>query len=196
MSRKPRILALMGSPRGEALIAHLLRVGAEGASAAGAEVTTVFLADLPLPVYDSDWEAEHGIPENARTLRTFVSENHGLLVATSELNGGYSTLLKNAIDWATRVDVFDESTGSVFAGRAAALISASTEPFGGMRSQVALQLALTGLGTMVIPTVFAMNSANKDGDVMAKAEQAVHRIGHSLAQVTAKLVPGGAATWI
>ena len=196
MSSKPRILALMGSPRGETLIGHLLRAGADGATSAGAEVTTVHLADLPLPVYDSDWEAEHGIPENARTLRAFVSEHHGLLIATNELNGSYSGLLKNAIDWATRIDDFDENKGSVFAGRAAALISTSDEPHGGVRSQVALQLTLSGLGTLVIPTFFAMNTRRQDADAVANAQGEVHRIGARLADVTARLIPEGLPAWL
>jgi NAD(P)H-dependent FMN reductase len=85
---KPRILAFSGSPRRDSLNRWLLDLAVSGAKAAGAEVTLVNLVDHPLPVYDADWEAEHGLPDAARTLQLLVMEHHGLLIATPEHNGG------------------------------------------------------------------------------------------------------------
>jgi chromate reductase len=194
VNAKPRILALLGSSCGESLIGSLLRAGAEGAAAAGAEVTTVNLGELPLPIFDSDWEAEHGVPENARTLRTFISENHALLIATPEHNGGYSALLKNAIDWACCIDGLDEGQEPLFSGRAAALICASTEPLGGLGSRITLQLTLSAMGVLVIPTRFAA-SPHSDAARADSATNEARRVGAMLADVTSRLVPGGTAAW-
>jgi chromate reductase len=196
VSSRPRILALSGSPRIESSINRWLSIAADAATSAGGEVTMVNLVDFPLPIYDSDWEAEHGIPENARTLRTFILENHGLLIATPEHNGSYSTLLKNAIDWANRSDEMDQRTESVFAGRAASLILSSTGDCEGLRSEIALHLTLSRLGALVIPTTFVLygNSgavSPSAGDAEDCEGRRLRQIGASLAAVTAGLVPDG-----
>lgn len=158
------------------------------------------LVDFPLPIYDSDWEVEHGIPEHAKTLRTFILENHGLLIATPEHNGSYSTLLKNAIDWANRSDESDQPTESVFAGRAASLILSSTGDCEGLRSEIALHLTLSRLGALVIPTTFVLyGHAGAEATDADKGEDSevrrLRRIGASLAAVTAGLVPDGRSAW-
>ena len=56
------------------------------------------LAHFPLPIYDGDWEAEHGLP-NARAPKALLAQHHALLVDIPEYNGGYPALLKNALDW-------------------------------------------------------------------------------------------------
>jgi chromate reductase len=42
------------------------------------------LLDFPLPIYDGDWETEHGLPERARALKALIAEHHALLIATPE----------------------------------------------------------------------------------------------------------------
>ena len=60
-----RILAFAGSAREASVNKQLVRVAAEGARAAGAEVTVLDLRELPMPLYDGDLEERDGIPANA-----------------------------------------------------------------------------------------------------------------------------------
>jgi chromate reductase, NAD(P)H dehydrogenase (quinone) len=140
-----RILALSGSSRRESLNQRLLDQAALGAHAAGAEVTSIRLSDFELPVYDADWEAEHGLPTGAEALKALLAGHQGLLIATPEHNGGYTALLKNALDWMSRPSGFA-------AGKVSALVSASPGLLGGMKSQLSLQIVLVKLGALVIPT--------------------------------------------
>ena len=74
----PRILAMAGSARKASFNKKLVAEATERARDAGAEVTLVDLRDYPMPLYDGDLEAESGIPEQAKALRSLMLEHHGL----------------------------------------------------------------------------------------------------------------------
>jgi chromate reductase, NAD(P)H dehydrogenase (quinone) len=107
------ILALSGSSRRDSLNQKLLDRAVLGAREAGAEVTPIRLSDFALPIYDADWEAEHGLPEGAQKLKALLASHRGLLIATPEHNGGYTALLKNALDWMSRPNGFPSGGRSV-----------------------------------------------------------------------------------
>lgn len=70
----------------------------------GVAADVIDLTDYPMPIYDGDLEQRHGIPGSARLLTSRLAEYDGLVLLTPEHNGGPSALLKNTIDWVTRVD--------------------------------------------------------------------------------------------
>jgi NAD(P)H-dependent FMN reductase len=180
-----KILALCGSSRGDSLNRKLLDIAAQGAADAGAQVSLIRWLDFPLPIYDGDCEAEHGLPERARALKALLAQHHALLVATSEYNGGYPALLKDALDWASRPIESDPTGLEVFAGKVTALISASPGLLGGMRAQIALQISLNKLGLLVIPNSFALSMAHQAFDEQrclkdGNADQNVRRVGAAL----------------
>lgn len=70
----------------------------------GVHAETIDLADHPMPFYDGDLESEQGQPSEAIDLHDRLARLDGLIFATPEYNGGPSALLKNTIDWITRVD--------------------------------------------------------------------------------------------
>src|SRR5260370_27526788 len=90
-----KILAFSGSSRRDSLNQKLLDRAVLGAREAGAEVTPIRLSDFPLPIYDADWEAEHGLPEGSQKLKGFLAGHQGLLIATPEHNRGYPPLPPN-----------------------------------------------------------------------------------------------------
>lgn len=154
-----RILALSGSSRRNSLNQKLLEIAMIGACGAGAEVTPVRLSDYGLPLYDVDLEAERGLPDGVVALQELMARHDAILFATPEHNGGYTALLKNAIDWTSRPRPNGSSGIALFAGKVAALISASPGPLGGIRSQLALRMVLEKLGMVVIPEEFALSFA-------------------------------------
>src|SRR5215831_8860589 len=98
----PRILAFAGSTRRESFNKKLVPIAAKGARDAGADVTLIDLKDFPLPLFDQDFESEHGMPENGKKLKTLFIEHDGLLIASPEYNSSITGVLKNAIDWVSR----------------------------------------------------------------------------------------------
>jgi len=179
------ILALSGSSRRGSLNQKLLDQAADGARAAGAEVTSIRLSDFELPIYDADWEAEYGLPKGAQALKALLADSQGLLIATPEYNGGYTALLKNALDWMSRPNGFPS-------GKVAALVSASPGLLGGVKSQLSLQIVLNKLGVHVIPESFALGAAHQFFDAEgslkdANVESAVRRVGAALAEMVIRL---------
>jgi len=187
-----KILALSGSSRRDSLNRKLLEIAAQGARESGAEITTLQLGELALPLYDQDLEADSGLPAGARQLQALMTEHHALLIATPEHNGGYTALLKNAIDWASRPREDGSSGLTAVAGKAVAVVSASMGPLGGARSQIALKLVLDKIGMIVIPQAFALgvgHLAFDDGGRLkdANVDILVRSVGAALHKVASKL---------
>src|SRR5574341_318448 len=102
MSDNPKIIALAGSTRSGSYNKLLVKIAADGAREAGADVTYIDLRDYPMPIYDGDLEDREGLPANGRKLKDIFLANQGLLIASPENNGSFSAVLKNTIDWLSR----------------------------------------------------------------------------------------------
>ena len=163
MTAETKILAFGGSLRAASWNYKILEVAAQAARRAGASVTCVHLRDLPMPLYSEELEREQGLPENARRLKQLMIEHDGLLIASPEYNSSVSGVLKNAIDWASRREG-NEPGLAAFAGKTAALISASTGALGGLRGLVHLRAILGNMQVMVVPRQYAMPQADRQFD--------------------------------
>src|SRR6202163_3516037 len=108
-----KILVIPGSLRTGSLNARLAAVAAYQFAQAGAEVTRLSLADFPLPIYDGDLQSKSGMPKNALNLKRMIGAHHGVLIVTPEYNASVPPLVKNTIDWVTRVQDGQESRGQV-----------------------------------------------------------------------------------
>src|SRR3546814_6336846 len=84
-----------------------------------------------------------------------------LLFVSPEYNGSLPPLLKNAIDWASR-PTGDESLVALTAyrGKAAAIMSASISPFGGLRGLMHLRQILSTIQMLVIPEQVVVPAAH------------------------------------
>nr|WP_244327912.1 NAD(P)H-dependent oxidoreductase [Roseibium sp. RKSG952] len=133
---------------------------------ADAQVTQISLADYPLPLYDGDLEDNDGVPENARKLKRVIQGHDGVFIACPEYNAGITPLLKNALDWVSRVKDPDAGGVSVFKGRVFALGAASPGNFGGMRGLIGTRSILeVGLGALVLPEMVSIPGAGAAFDV-------------------------------
>jgi len=129
-----KILIIPGSLRSGSHNVRLAGAAMAELVEAGAEVSLISLADFPLPIYDGDLEARSGVPTEAVNLKRMIGAHHGVLLVSPEYNSSPPPLLKNALDWVTRVRERDEPPGRAMRGRPFALASASTGRFGGARS--------------------------------------------------------------
>ena len=145
------IAVIVGSTREGSFNRALGELAAASLEAQGASVTRVDLADFDLPLYSAALEA-NAFPADALKLKALFAAQDGLLFVSPEYNGSLPPLLKNAIDWASR-PTGDESLIALTAyrGKAAAIMSASLSPFGGLRGLMHLRQILSTIQMLVIP---------------------------------------------
>jgi len=162
----PKILVIPGSLRTGSHNAKLAAVIAYEFAQAGIDVTRISLADFPLPIYDGDLQSKSGVPKNAINLKRMIGAHHGVLIVTPEYNASVPPLLKNAIDWVSRVHELHEARGEVFRGRAFALAGASQSRLGAARALQALRLILTSCHANVIASQLTLAFAHEAYDDM------------------------------
>ena len=172
-----KILAISGSLRQDSFNSAALKTAAELAGDS-AEFTFASLADIPL--YDQDLR-DKGVPDAVETLQQQVLKADAILFSTPEYNYSVSGVLKNAIDWLSRVDP------QPFADKPVAVMSASMSAFGGARAQYDLRRILIYLDAHFVnkPEVmisfahkkFDDNGALKDEDTRKFIGDLVEALG-------------------
>lgn len=168
----PKILVFAGSIRSGAYSGKTADIAQHELAKQGAEVTRISLADYPLPIMDEDLEAEMGIPENAYKLARLFAAHDALLICTPEYNGSMPPLLKNTIDWVSRISQDDGKPLKPYPGRVVGICSSSDGHFAGIRSANHLRSVLSHIQMEVIaPQVSVPNGAeafDDDGNFVAE----------------------------
>jgi NAD(P)H-dependent FMN reductase len=171
-----RLLFFAGSTREGSYNKKLALLARHIAEANGIEAVFVDLKDYPMPIYDGDLEAAEGPPERARAFKALLGEYGGVFIASPEYNSSVTPLLKNTLDWVTRVRAKGESGLEVFQTRVFAIGGASPGYYGGMRSLLHLrQILAVGTGAPVIPQQVAVPRAasafEEDGSLKDETQQ-------------------------
>ncbi len=176
MPHTPKLLFLAGSAREGSHNKQLARLAAQIADANGIAATFADLGDYPMPIYDGDHEVQSGVPDNARKLKALFQVHDGIFIAAPEYNASITPLLKNALDWISRVREEGEPPLQVFKTRVFAISSASPGRFGGVRGLITLrQVLAVGLQAMVLPEQVSVQHAadafDEKGHLKDKAQQ-------------------------
>jgi len=161
-----KILVIPGSLRTGSHNVRLAAAATYEFAQAGVDVTRISLGDFLLPIYDGDLQAKSGVPKHAVNLKRMIGAHHGVLFVTPEYNSSVPALVKNTIDWITRVQDPQESRGQVFRERPFAIAAASEGRLGGTRALAALRLILSACHAIVIPNQLALSFANQAYDDM------------------------------
>jgi chromate reductase, NAD(P)H dehydrogenase (quinone) len=182
----PKILVMAGSLRAGSHNRRLAALIAKELALAEAEVTRISLADYPLPLLDADLLAAAGPPDNAVKLKQMLATHQGVFIASPEYTASVTPLLKNAIDWITRVRERNDVPYAAFKDRVFALGSASARADGGLHALLALrQILEVGCGAMVLPEQINVGRADeafddmdnlKDQDLTAALKDMVRRL--------------------
>ncbi|WP_274423518.1 NADPH-dependent FMN reductase [Chelativorans sp. YIM 93263] len=147
----PRILVFAGSTRSGALSGKTADAATKELALQGADVTRISLLDYPLPILNEDLERDKGVPENAVKLARQISNQDGVLIATPEYNSSLPPLLKNTIDWISRVSTDAQGRPMrAFSGKPVALCSSSNGGFAGVRAIAQLRAVLVHIQAEVI----------------------------------------------
>lgn len=125
-------------------------------------------ADLRLPLYDGDIEKGPGIPDEVTRLAEQIKAADAVVISTPEYNKALPGVLKNALDWVSRVP------GGVWRDKPVAIMSAADGRAGGDRAQFSLRLCMVPFRARVLPGPEVMvadssNAFDEDGRLKDKA---------------------------
>jgi chromate reductase, NAD(P)H dehydrogenase (quinone) len=83
------------------------------------DVEIIDINDYEMPIYSSDLEEAHGIPEAASRFLDKIAQADALVISYAEHNGNYTVAYKNLFDWASR------KNREVYQGRPIVMLSTS-----------------------------------------------------------------------
>ena len=105
---------------------------------------TYHQTNLRLPLYDGDLEKD-GIPPEVQALADQIAAADAVIVVTPEYNKGVSGVLKNALDWVSRVQ------GNPWRDKPVAILAAAAGRAGGERAQEMLRWCLNPFRPRMLP---------------------------------------------
>jgi chromate reductase, NAD(P)H dehydrogenase (quinone) len=163
----PKILIIPGSLRTGSHNARLAALAAKELTLLEAEVTRISLEDYTLPLFDADLASSSGLPPAAVQLKRMLLAHQGVFITSPEYSASVTPLIKNTIDWISRVRDPGEPAYAAFKGRVFAIGAAANSGLGGVRSLMALrQILELGCGALVIPEQIAVPRAEQAFDEM------------------------------
>jgi FMN reductase len=146
-----QVAGICGSLRTGSFTRMALQVALAGAKEAGARTRLIDLREYHLTFCDGK-EDESGYPQDVFTLRDEVRAAQGIILATPEYHGGYSGVLKNALD----LMGFEE-----FEGKMLGLVGVSGGGMGAFGALNNLRAVGRALHAWVIPEQAAIPEAWK-----------------------------------
>ena len=184
----PKILVFAGSNRIGAFSGKLAAAAAIELGKTGADVTRISLIDYPLPIMDEDLEREKGIPENAYKLARMFAAHDGMLMCSPEYNASIPPLLKNTLDWVSRISKDNGKPLKPYQGKIAALCSSSDGALAGIRGLVHLRAVAMNIGMTVISEQCSIAKASEafdDGGQLrdARSQAALSKVANTLIQM-------------
>lgn len=173
--RQPRILVFPGSNRTGSWNAKLAGRLMEALSDLDCEPSLITLRDYPMPIFDQDLEDRDGPPEAALKLARLFHEHDGVIVVSPEYNTSVTPLVKNTVDWVSRVS--SDAAGPLipYRNKVFGLASASPGKFGGIRGLFHLRATLGNCGAFVIPGQVSITLAEKAFDEKGELVDAANR---------------------
>lgn len=141
MAEQLKVLGVCGSARKASFNMAALRACKELAPA-GLSLSFASISDIPM--YNQDL-FDAGVPESAKRFHAEIAAADGVLIATPEYNFSLPPLLKNAIDWVSKMP------NQPFMNKPVAVFSSSQGPLGGARVQYDVRRIIVQLWGLVLP---------------------------------------------
>jgi chromate reductase len=149
------VISICGSLRKGSYNAALARMAPKLAPAGMSIAPAPPIGSFPL--YNFDVQESAGFPDAVNDLAGAIRKADGVLICTPEYNWSIPGVLKNAIDWLSRLK------DQPFAGKPVALQSAAGGLLGGSRAQYHLRQSLTSIDALLFgrPEVIVTFAAQK-----------------------------------
>lgn len=150
-----KLLLIPGSLRKDSYNKKLLRAVEAHLADKSVDTTTLDLQDFPMPMYDGDLESQSGISESIQALGTHLLNADALIVSTPEYNGSIPGVLKNMVDWVSRLKPMP------WPGKHLLLMGASPGALGAVRGLWHTRVPFEVLGCHVYPEMFGLSKAHE-----------------------------------
>jgi FMN reductase len=177
MAKSLLVVGICGSIRDGSYTRNALEIALRGAEEGGATTELIDLRDYQLIFCDGK-DDENKYPKDVFRLREAVRPARGIILATPEYHGGYSGVLKNALD----LMGFDE-----FEGKMLGLVGVSGGKMGAFGALNALREVGRALHAWVVPNQAsvpeAWNVFDKKGELKDEGlEKRLKEVGRQVAQ--------------
>lgn len=143
-------LLISGALRKDSVNTQLLRMAAHHLEIPAKSI--IDLNEFTIPLYSGDIEAV-GIPEGVKRLGDLVTKTQALIVSSPEYNYSISGVLKNVIDWLSRIRPMPLTKKPIL------LMTASPGQIGGIRGAWQTRIPFEGLGNYVYPEMFSLSNS-------------------------------------
>jgi len=157
MSANVKVIAICGSLRKKSYTRMSLQLALQAVKELGANIELIDLTTFDLKFCDGS--ATDPIPEDVIKLRKLVNDAQGIILGTPEYHGGYSGVLKNALD----LMGFDE-----FEGKMMGLVGVSAGSQGASEAINALRTVGRALHAWVVPEQVSIPYVDKVFDENGK----------------------------
>ena len=171
------VVGICGSIRSGSYTRMALKIALEGAQEVGVQTQLIDLRDYDLVFCDGK-EDESAYPEDVFKLRREVKQARGIILGTPEYHGGFSGVLKNALD----LMGFDEIEGKMIG-----LVGVSGGAMGAANALDSLRTIGRALHAWLIPEQASIPEAWKVFDESGKMKNAdledrVREVGRKVAR--------------
>lgn len=162
--RSLRLLIFSVSLRTDSLNTRLAKLASTIVEKNGGHVDFASMAEFDCPSFNGDVEQKAGIASGAQEFSNRILANDAFIIACPEYNGSMPGLIKNSIDWASRIrpQPFNEKHGL--------LMSASPSMAAGNKALWSLRVPFEHLGARIYPDMFSLAMAhqgfNADGTLV------------------------------
>src|SRR3989344_289181 len=120
----------------------------------GIETDKAEFSEFDMPLYDGDVNEKQGLPPGALKFIQRMQAADGLMISSPEYNFSTPGILKNLIDWISRLQPMPWKKQNIF------LMSASPSLVGGNRGLCHTRVPLEACGAIVYPDMFSLSSAH------------------------------------
>ena len=171
------VVGICGSIRSGSYTRMALKIALEGAQEVGVQTQLIDLRDYHLVFCDGK-EDESAYPEDVFKLRREVKQARGIILGTPEYHGGFSGVLKNALD----LMGFDEIEGKMIG-----LVGVSGGAMGAANALNSLRTIGRALHAWLIPEQASIPEAwkvfDESGNIKdANLEDRVREVGRQVAR--------------
>lgn len=186
IARPLLVVGLGGSLDGDSSSRAALQVTLDGAAQAGAQTLLLDLRDLDLPLYI------HGMtpPSGARRLIEAVAQADAMVWSSPLYHGTISGALKNALDW---LELLAHRDPPYLTDKVIGLV-ATAGGVQGLQAINTMEWVVRSLRGLTLPLTAPVSHAHQAFDAEgqprdAKVQAHLHRLGHELVRVAARLAP-------
>lgn len=169
----PKILIFSGSIRSGSRNTLLAQAIANTVPEFGGTPNLVSLQGFEMPIYNGDLEKQVGIPDTAKKFTKLMAAHDGIVIVSPEYNASLPPLLKNTLDWVSRVKPKADQELQPFKGPLFAIAGASPGAMGTMRNLAAMRtMLMQGFGALVIAEQLGVpqsgSAFDDDGSLIAE----------------------------